>query len=64
MGLIELIAEQKRQEGMQQGMQEGKRAFISYLIRNSNLCVADIAKEVGVTRAFVQKVRKGLLAAA
>jgi predicted transposase YdaD len=68
MGIEEFLLETARQEGRQEGKIEGKQeeatkkdlTFVTSLLQRSNLSLTKIAEVVGVTKHYVQEVKKGL----
>jgi hypothetical protein len=64
MGVIEQLAEIKRQEGIEQGREEGKEKereeFVRSLLANTEFSPEKIAELVGVSVARVTKIKKSL----
>ena len=49
-----------RQEGLQEGRTESREAFVKSLLLNTDFSLAKIASLVGVSPAFVSKIKKSL----
>ncbi|WP_153799349.1 hypothetical protein [Foetidibacter luteolus] len=60
MGIVEMLMEREKKEGMLQGNQEARIAFVKNLLQQTDFSIRKIAQLADVTEAFVRKIKKSL----